>query len=709
MTREADVGKPARPSEWYAPPVLRAVLSGGALTLVLLVGCRDTVPLTQVTVVFDAEGDLRLSDELVVTVLSGPGLADERHTQTVGEPRFPLRLALVPLQGDVSRRYEVRAELRNGGLPVAHLLARSGYVPGDHRELHLTFTQCCVDAACGAEQTCRACACTDPDIDPEDLLPVDPPDAGAPGDAGDAGAVDAPALDAGTEDAPDVDAGDVCMRPPRPLFPRNGQRTATREIDFGWDMSCDGTGMVELQVGTERCMPGRPVRDCDLADSGATSNVGRTNRATVPLEANGRHYWRVRVCVSGECGAWSETRYVDAQRATCDFDADGRADLALGAPGSESLTGAVFVWPGAEVGACGPDCRTTSATQYVARPGGSTDGRAGSHVVCADLDGDGFDELVFSEHGNDLGGPDQGAIHIVRGGPEGLDADRHDQITPTDLGLDSFVGAQFGSALASAGDVNADGLEDLIVGATNQSAVLLAGNAGVAAPIRLLATFSGGDRFGVQVAAAGDVDADGLGDVAIGSSSGAEIFLGGALPATDPIPLTTGAVPAIATGDVDGDGFDDLVFAVAGMRALALWRPRGNADPRETRTIELVPVDRELRPSVAVGTMFPPGEAGGTADIVVRCVAADGVALLQGNEGDLPTLQAFVNAPPSAEDFGFDLAFLELEPDGTMNYVVGAPDIAGSSDHAFRYGTAELQRFMGGGERLGQAVGQGFR
>ncbi len=118
--------------------------------------------------------------------------------QRVVAPRFPLRLALVPLGGDARRRYSVEAELEDAsGARLARLVARSGYVDGDHRELRLVFTECCATQDCDDTLTCRDCACADPEIDPRDLLPES--DAGAGMDAGSA---DAGPDDVGTTDAP---------------------------------------------------------------------------------------------------------------------------------------------------------------------------------------------------------------------------------------------------------------------------------------------------------------------------------------------------------------------------------------------------------------------------------------------------------------------------------------------------------------------------
>src|SRR5688572_29199624 len=87
------------------------------------------------------------------------------------------------------------------------------------------------------------------------------------------------------------------------------------------------------------------------------------------------------------------------------------------------------------------------------------------------------------------------------------------------------AGARFGTAVAGAGDVDADGYADVIVGATDSNgastqvglAQVFSGHDG-----RLLFTFRGstrgGDAFGNAVGGAGDVDGDGHDDVVVGAS-----------------------------------------------------------------------------------------------------------------------------------------------------------------------------------------------
>ncbi len=131
-----------------------------------------------------------------------------------------------------------------------------------------------------------------------------------------------------------------------------------------------------------------------------------------------------------------------------------------------------------------------------------------------------------------------------------------------------------GGSVAGAGDVDGDGVPDLIVGATgigpNGSAFVYSGATGLT-----LHTFVGdaaGDGFGNTVDGAGDVDGDGLADLVVGASSaeipgvdhcGAVYVFSGATG--NRLHYFTGAandhlgVKVFGLGDVDGDTYDDIL------------------------------------------------------------------------------------------------------------------------------------------------------
>lgn len=161
----------------------------------------------------------------------------------------------------------------------------------------------------------------------------------------------------------------------------------------------------------------------------------------------------------------------------------------------------------------------------------------------------------------------------------------------------SFDSALMGASVASAGDVNGDGFDDVIVGALGYDApgglfdegavfVFLGGPDGVIgnSPATAHAAIIGntpGSEFGTSVSGAGDINNDGYDDIIVGApqhaSSGlfvsgvAYVFLGGPAGITANSPADADHVleslqiqawfgyDVAGAGDVNGDGFDDII------------------------------------------------------------------------------------------------------------------------------------------------------
>lgn len=129
----------------------------------------------------------------------------------------------------------------------------------------------------------------------------------------------------------------------------------------------------------------------------------------------------------------------------------------------------------------------------------------------ADVNRDGVTDAIIGEPGNNAPGGDAGTTWVYSG-RTGAPLRR----------FDGREGDQSGFAIADVGDLNRDGVHDVLSGAPRQfgdtegHAYLISGRDG-----SLLHTFAGdvsGDAFGTAVSSAGDVNRDGRPDLLIGAA-----------------------------------------------------------------------------------------------------------------------------------------------------------------------------------------------
>jgi hypothetical protein len=147
-----------------------------------------------------------------------------------------------------------------------------------------------------------------------------------------------------------------------------------------------------------------------------------------------------------------ETSYGRAVASLGDVNADGIADLGVGAPGHHGH-GAVFVYEGT--------LGRSQSNIPIARYEGVQDGEGYGTAIAGggDVDGDGVGDFAIGAPGYDGGVQDAGRVELYYGAP----------LVPAPLNGFTFTpgiaGARLGEAIAPFNDVNLDGFADLAVGA----------------------------------------------------------------------------------------------------------------------------------------------------------------------------------------------------------------------------------------------------
>ncbi|MGD8413841.1 MAG: FG-GAP-like repeat-containing protein, partial [Candidatus Latescibacterota bacterium] len=339
----------------------------------------------------------------------------------------------------------------------------------------------------------------------------------------------------------------------------------------------NGDGFADVVIGAAKYVDGTPTSNTEgwaYLYYGAATGLDGTNS------------W-------SESGGNSEAAFGFSVATAGDVNGDGYSDVIIGAPGYTTLT-------------LPPKVNAGRASVYLGSAGGLTgtydlrvEGPSGSLSYGAvvsyagDVNGDGFGDVIVGDYGYNGGaGTLEGGAWVYLGSGGGLST------TAAWSAVGGAAYTYFGSNVSTAGDVNGDGYDDIIVGTgswTNPGGfkvgrvwVYHGSSSGLSTTADWSAVGTETSAyFGIAVASAGDVNGDGYGDVIVGATNhdeaqideGAVFLWYGSSSGLGP----PGGTPANAdwyavaeqdnanlgcsvdcAGDVNGDGYSDII---AGCRS----------------------------------------------------------------------------------------------------------------------------------------------
>ncbi|MDP6931879.1 MAG: FG-GAP-like repeat-containing protein, partial [Myxococcota bacterium] len=394
-------------------------------------------------------------------------------------------------------------------------------------------------------------------------------------------------VDADVVPSADTSSGEVWTCTLTPWDGEDDGDSASDSVTISEDCDEDGDGYDAEVCGGE---------DCDDEDDSVSPSVEEVCNDRIDNDCDGTaNECELSGTVDLEAAdamLWGTIQWDYAGRSIAagglDVNGDGYDDVLLGAPGEDSTAtdaGAAYL-------VLGPISGTTSlsAAEGVLY-GEEEESQAGWSVGGGDLDGDGYDDLVVGAPYASDGADGGGVVYLLDGPVSGS----LDLATEASLLVGEYDEAWTGASL-SVGEMDGDGVADLVVGAEGfvEDGTAVGGAYMVHGPITGDLDFGDvdgkvigeeeGDQAGYAVATGGDLEGDGHQDILVGApgedttdaDAGAAYVVRG--PVTGPMQLrfSTAILFGSAAGDAAGssvsfvgdtndDGYADVLVGATGV------------------------------------------------------------------------------------------------------------------------------------------------
>ena len=332
------------------------------------------------------------------------------------------------------------------------------------------------------------------------------------------------------------------------------------DASFGFSVSCagdvNGDGYSDIIVGSDNYDNGQTNEGATFVFHGSVSGINSSIISTLESNFASANMGRSVACAG-------------------DVNGDGFSDIITGAyhyTNGESNEGAAFIFHGSAFSVNNLENTALESNQVSANLGWSVSGGG-------DINGDGFSDIVVGVPNYDNGQSDEGAAFIYYGSLTGLST------TPDEILESNQANANFGYSVANAGDINGDGYSDVIVGSPkfqngefDEGAVLV--YHGSSSSLVLFDTLESNltnTFLGWSVSTAGDVNADGYSDIIVGaygytngeSNEGAAYIYHGSISGVDSLPnkiIESNQAGAYAgwsvstAGNINGDQYSDILI-----------------------------------------------------------------------------------------------------------------------------------------------------